>query len=389
MTHIVVVGAAAAGLAATEELRRSGFDGTITLIGEEPHAPYDRPPLSKQALDGSWDASRLHLRNHADLAALNATIKSGRCAVAADAAHRTIALDNGEEVGFDGLVIATGVKPVRLAGNGVLTLRTLEDSVQLRARLLPGMRVVIIGAGFLGTELAAAAANLGCQVTLLDHCESLLARLGGPVSRHVASLHALQGVQVVSEVRVTDVDGGGALLANGTYLAADVVVGCIGSIPATWWLEGSGIPLDDGVVCAADCSAAAGIVAAGDVARWFNPAYGRMMRVEHRTNATQQGAHAARTLLATLDGGHGHAYVSVPYAWSHQFNTRIQLHGIFPKGTDTEIVSGSEADGRFILTHRSQGRLVGIAGVNARPGDLRLWQQRLQSEAALLSASVD
>lgn len=388
MTRIVIVGAAAAGLAATEELRRSGFDGAITLVGEEPHAPYDRPPLSKQALDGSWDAARLRLRSDADLAVLNATFLSGRRAVAADAAHRTVTLDGGEELAYDGLVIATGVKPLRVDGDGLLTLRTLEDAERLRSRLQPGARVIIVGAGFLGTELAAAAATRGCKVTLLDSCNSLLARLGSPISRHVASLHAAHGVDVHSRVRVTHVDAAGAELADGEYLAADVVVACTGSVATTWWLEGSGIPLDDGVLCAADCSATPGIVAAGDVARWFNPAYGRLMRVEHRTNATQQGAHAARTLLAELDGGRGDAYFSVPYAWSHQFDTRIQLHGVVLDSDDTEIVAGSEADGSFIVAHREQDRLVGIIGVNAALRDLRPWQQQVYAEAALLTAPV-
>lgn len=390
MTHIAIVGAAAAGLAATEELRRSGFDGAITVVGEEPHAPYDRPPLSKQALGGSWDAARLRLRlrNDADLAALNATFLSGRRAVAADAAQRTVTLDGGEELAYDGLVIATGVTPVRLAGDDLLTLRTLEDAERLRARLQPGARVVIVGAGFLGTELAAAAATRGCQVTLLDSCDSLLARLGAPISRHVATMHAAHGVNVRSRVRVTHVDAAGAELSDGAYLTADVVVACTGSVATTSWLQGSGVPLDDGVLCAADCAATPGIVAAGDVARWFNPAYGRLMRVEHRTNATQQGAHAARTLLAELDGGHGDAYFSVPYAWSHQFSTRIQLHGVVFESDDTEIVAGSEADGSFIVAHREKDRLVGIVGINAAIRDLRPWQQQVHEEAALFAAPV-
>lgn len=388
MTRVLVVGASAAGLAATEELRRSGFDGSITLVGEESHAPYDRPPLSKQALDGSWDAARLRLRDEADLAMLKATVLSGRRAVAADAARSTVTLEGGEALTFDGLVIATGVTPVRPYGEDMPTLRTLEDAVRLRARLLPGARVLIIGAGFLGTELAAAAVRRGCQVTLLDHGDSLLARLGAPISRHVAFLHAAHGVDVRSRARVIHADDAGVELADGTYLAADVVVACTGSVANTQWLEGSGIPLDDGVLCAADCSAAPGIVAAGDVARWFNPAYGRLMRVEHRTNATQQGMHAARTLLAELDGGHGDAYFSVPYAWSHQFDTRVQIHGAVMDSDAIEIVAGSEASGSFIVAHLAQDRLVGIIGVNASPRDLRPWQQQVHAQAALLATPV-
>lgn len=388
MIRIVIVGAAAAGLAAAEELRRSGFDGAITLVGAERHEPYDRPPLSKQALGGSRDAGRLQLRENADLAALKADFRLGQRAVAVDTSRATVTLDGGEELAYDGLVIATGVTPVRLDTGESLTLRTLHDAERLRERLQPGARVVVVGAGFLGTELAAAAVARGCRVTLLDRGDSLLARLGSPVSCHVASLHAAQGVEVRSRARVARVDGAGAELADGTWLAADVVLACIGSVPSTQWLEGSGVPLDDGVLCAADCSAAPGIVAAGDVARWFNPAYGRLMRVEHRTNATQQGSHAARTLLAQLDGGHGQAYFSVPYAWSHQFETRLQLHGALREGDDIEIVAGSEADGSFIVAHRVQNRLVGVVGVNAAMRDLRPWQQQVYAQAALLAAPV-
>ncbi|MFZ3416800.1 NAD(P)/FAD-dependent oxidoreductase [Arthrobacter sp. 3Tela_A] len=387
MTRIVIVGAGAAGLAAAEELRRSRFDGTITLVGEEQYVPYDRPPLSKQALEDSWDNARLRLRADADLAALDADFRPGRRAVAADAAQRTVTVDGGEELSYDGLVIATGVVPVPLPGVDSSTLRGLDDASRLRSRLQPGAHVVIIGAGFLGTELAAAAVKRGCRVTLLDRGGSLLARLGEPVSRHVASLHAAQGVEVRSGVRVTHADASGAALADGTWLPADVVIGCVGSVAATAWLEGSGVPVDNGVLCAADCSAAPGVVAAGDVARWFNPAYGSLMRVEHRTNATQQGAHAARTLLANLDGGHGIAFVSVPYAWSHQFDTRIQIHGLTVQGADTEVVAGAEADGSFILAHRVQDRLVGIIGVNAPMREVRRWQQLVHAEAALAAAS--
>lgn len=386
MTHIVVVGAAAAGLAAGEELRRSGFDGAVTVIGEEPHVPYDRPPLSKKALDVSWDAASLRLRNEADLAALNIVFMTGRRVAAADAARRTVILENGRELSYDGLVIATGVTPARFNGDGLLTLRTLEDAERLRTRLQPGARVVIVGAGFLGTELAAAAAARGCQVTLLDHRDALLARLGLPVSHHVAAVHASHGVDVRSRVRVAHADASGAELSDGTYLTADVVVACIGSVPATSWLEGSGVPLDDGVLCAADCSAAPGVVAAGDVARWFNPAYRRLMRVEHRTNAALQGAHAARTLLAEMNGGRGDAYFSVPYVWSHQYETRIQIHGMVLEGGDCEIVAGSESDGSFIVTHRANDRLVGVIGINAAPRDLRPWQQRVYAEATLLTS---
>lgn len=382
MTRILIVGASAAGLAAAEELRRAGFDGAVTLIGEEPHVPYDRPPLSKQALGGLWDAARLCLRDDAHLASLNADLRLGRRAVAADAGRRTVMLDDGAELAFDGLVVATGVTPVRPADDSVLTLRTLDDAERLRARLRPGARLVIAGAGFLGTELAAAAAVLGCEVTLLDSCPGLLARLGPPVSRHVASLLSAHGVEVRSGIRAVHLDAAGADLADGTRLAADVVVACTGSVATTSWLEGSGIPLDDGVLCSSDCSAAEGIVAAGDVARWFNPAYGRLMRVEHRTNATQQGAHSARTLLAALEGRPGDAYFSVPYAWSYQFDTRIQIHGVVLDGEDAEIVSGSESEGSFIVAHRAEDRLVGIVAVNTPVRDLRPWQQQVYAEAA-------
>ncbi|WP_457100718.1 NAD(P)/FAD-dependent oxidoreductase [Microbacterium sp. P5_E9] len=388
MTGIVIVGAAAAGLAAAEELRRSGFGGAVTIVGGERHAPYDRPPLSKQALDGSWDAERLRLRNDGDLATLNARFVLGRHAVAADSTRRIVTLDDGEALSFDGLVIASGVTPTCPEGADLLTLRTSDDAVLLRRKLLPGTRVLIVGAGFLGTELAAASAKLGCHVTLLDRCDRLLDRLGSAVSRHVAALHEANGVDVRSRVNIAHVDASGAVLADGTELRADVVIACTGSRPATSWLTHSGLTIDDGVVCAADCAAAPGVVAAGDVARWFNPAYGVSMRVEHRTNATQQGAHAARTLLAELAGGHGDPYSSVPYAWSHQYDTRVQIHGAVLESDEAELAQGSEDEDSFIVAHRARGRLVAVVGVNASPRDLRAWQQQVYAEAARLSSLV-
>lgn len=386
MTRVVIVGASAAGLAAAETLRRDGFDGRIHLIGDEPHAPYDRPPLSKQLLDGSWTAERCALRTEADLVALEAEFALGRRAVAADADERTITLDDEELVRFDGLVIATGVTPIRSADPGVLAIRTLDDARRLNRRLVPGARVVILGAGFLGTELAAAAVHCGCRVTLLDRNASLLAKLGAAVSEHLTRLHLSAGVEVRSGCAAAVIDAHGATLADGTRIEADVVVQCIGSVPATAWLTGSGVPIADGVLCDETCAAAPGIVAAGDVARWLNPAYGRSMRVEQRANATQQGAHAARTLLAQLQGDHGTPYACVPYAWSNQFGTRIQIHGAVEGSDEAAVVAGSPATDSFVVAHRAHGRLVGIVGVNASPRDLRTWQQSVMASTCASAA---
>ncbi|MEV7956798.1 FAD/NAD(P)-binding oxidoreductase [Streptomyces sp. NPDC088141] len=374
MKRIVIVGASAAGLTAAETLRRRGWNGHLTLIGEEAHPPYDRPPLSKQILTGTWEPERATLRSLQDLARLEADLRLGQCAAALDVEGRRVRLGGGENIGYDGLIIATGVAPRRLPDSdlaGVHVLRTLDDALALRARLLTGPDVVVVGAGFLGTEVAAAARTMNLKVTLVEPEPAPVQRpFGDRIGTLVAELHRDHGTNLRCGVPVTRLRSAGGRvtgmeLGDGTTLPADVVVLALGSTPATRWLTGSGLRLGDGVLCDALCQAAPGIYAAGDVASWHNPHFGTRMRLEHRMNATEQAMAAASNLL-----GDAKPFAPVPYFWTDQYDTRIQAYGIFPPAADVRIVHGDPADGYFAAAYGRRGRVVGVLGWNT-PRQLR------------------
>ncbi|MEU5304306.1 NAD(P)/FAD-dependent oxidoreductase [Streptomyces noursei] len=369
MNRIVIVGASAAGLTAAETLRRRGWDGTLTLIGEESRPPYDRPPLSKQILTGAWGPERATLRSQPDLARVRADLRLGQRAVALDVPGRRVSLEGGESIGFDALVIATGVAPRRLPDGdlaGVHVLRTLDDAIGLRAALRAGPRVVVVGAGFLGTEVAAAARAMGLDVTVAEPEPVPVRRpFGNRIGALVAELHRDHGTRLRCGVPVRRLRGAGGRvtgveLGDGTTLPADVVVMALGAAPATGWLEGSGLRLGDGVECDAYCQAAPGIYAAGDVASWPNAHFGTRMRLEHRMNATEQAMAVAGNLL-----GDATPFAPVPYFWTDQYDTRIQAYGIFPPDAEMRIVYGDTSDGHFAAAYRHHGRVVGVLGWNA------------------------
>ena len=310
---VVVVGASLAGLRATEALRRDGFDGRIVLMGAEPHLPYDRPPLSKQLLAGEWEAQELVLRR-APYDELEIDLRLGVRATALDAATKVVTLDTGarEELAFDGALLATGATPRTLPDtpdlDGIFVLRTVDDALDLRARLDDHPRVVVVGAGFIGSEVAATCRGRGLQVTVLEALPAPLVRgLGAMLGMVCGELHRDHGVDLRLGVGVAAIEGDGRVervrLDDGCAVDADVVVVGVGVVPVTDWLEGSGLTLDNGVVCDETLLAAPGIVAAGDVARWPNPMFdGEVMRLEHWTNAAEQGVAAARRLLVPDDG---------------------------------------------------------------------------------------
>jgi len=370
MDSIVVVGAGAAGVAAAATLRQEGYGGKLTMLGDEPGLPYDRPPLSKQVLTGAWAAERTRLREAAHYAGLSIRLVHGR-ARALDAGGRAVHLEDGSTVSFDGLVIATGVRPRLLAAGhdlaGVHVLRGHEDVAALRAAFAASRQVVIVGAGFLGMEVAAAARGLGLDVTVLDPLAQPMIRQVGPVfGAAVARVHRVQGVDLrtgtgVSELRGTAGRVTGVTLTTGEVLPTDCVLVAIGAVPATEWLRDSGLPLGDGVECDEFCRAAPGIYAAGDVASWVNPRYRRRMRVEHRMNATEQGAAAARNLLA----GDTAPFAPLPYFWSDQYKVKIQVHGDLPTGCEAEIVEGVPGEDKCVALFRKDGRLTAVLGWNA------------------------
>ncbi|MEU1087049.1 FAD-dependent oxidoreductase [Streptomyces sp. NPDC005892] len=378
--RIVVVGASAAGLSAVETLRREGFDGSLTLVGEEVHPPYDRPPLSKRILTGDWQTDRLRLRRPEDLDALGLDLRLGVAASSLSPATRTVTLADGARLAYDGLVVATGVRPRRLpecGTPGVHVLRDMDDALALRDRLAAGGRLVVVGAGFLGTEVAAAARSLGAVVTLVEPTAVPLAHVvGRQVGAHLARIHREHGVDLRTGTKVTGIRtvAGRAAevhLSDGTAAEADDVLVAIGSRPNTEWLAGSGLDLTDGVGCDAYCAAAPGIYAAGDVARWYNPLFGTGMRVEHRTNAAEQGMAAARNLLGP---GRPGPFAPVPYFWSDQYGLRIQAYGHLRDHDEARVVDGDMTDGRFVVAYRTRSVLSGVLAVDTPPKILRSWR---------------
>ncbi len=372
MDRVVVVGASLAGLRTLQALRRAGFSGRLIAIGEENEPPYDRPPLSKEVLAGKWDVERTRLLRPED-DALAVEWRLGQRAEALDLGARQLRLAGGESVGFDGLVIATGTYARRLPGApplaGIHVLRTLDDCLALRAALDASPRVVVIGAGFIGLEVAATCRGRGLEVTVIESLAAPLERgLGATLGAYVGEIHRDQGVdlrlganvaRLVGATRVEAVE-----LADGTRIPADVVLVGIGAAPSTGWLEGSGLELADGVVCDATCrtTRAPFVVAAGDVARWPNPLFEGSMRIEHWTNATEQADHAAATLLAGESGGE--PFAPVPFVWSDQYDRKIQVAGRLEGADETRIVDGSLEERRFVMLFGSRGRVCGVLGLN-------------------------
>ncbi|MGA6166267.1 NAD(P)/FAD-dependent oxidoreductase [Amycolatopsis magusensis] len=381
---VVVVGASAAGFATAEGLRRNGYDGALTLVGAEPELPYDRPPLSKQVLTGAWEADRIRLCRPDKATELGLDLRLGTSAAGLDTATRHLALTDGSVLPYEQLVLATGVVPRPFPGTGGLrglrTLRTLEDSLALRADLAPGARLVVIGAGFLGTEIAAAARTLGAEVWLVEpEPVPLGIAVGTAVGEFVAGLHREHGVHLhtgpAAAVRDFKVNAGtveAVVLADGTELRCDLAVVAIGSVPATGWLAGSELTLGDGIECDAHCSAAPGVYAAGDVASWFHERAGVRVRLEHRTNATEQGLYVAKALL----GQAGEPFTPVPYFWSDQYDTKIVAFGLLRGADEVRVVEGAIADGEFVALYRKGNRLTGVLGVR-RAKSVRQWRALL------------
>ncbi|WP_067964209.1 NAD(P)/FAD-dependent oxidoreductase [Nocardiopsis trehalosi] len=368
-TRVLVVGASAAGLATAEALRRKGYGGALTLLGAEPHAPYDRPPLSKQVLRGDWEPGRSRLRAPEALAALDADLLLGDPAVALSPADRAVRTASGRELGADVVVVATGVRPRTLPGQaglaGAHVLRTLDDALALRADLLAARRVVVVGDGVLGAEAAATARALGRAVTLVGPQRAPLeARLGPVPAALLARLHAEQGVDLRPGAAVRGLAGRGGRvtgvrLASGEELPADTVVVAVGSAPATEWLAGSGLRVDDGLVCDSRCRAAEGVYAAGDVARWHHEGLGGLLRLENRTNATEQAAAVAGNVL-----GADRPYTPVPFLWTDQFATKVQVYGVPAPEDVLTVVEGDPAGGRFVALYHRDGTATGVLGWN-------------------------
>ena len=391
LAQVVVVGAGLAGLRSVEALRRQGYGGRVVVVGAERERPYDRPPLSKEVLAGKWDGSRTALRKPESYAELGAEWRLGLAATALDLAGRSV-LTGAARVPYDALVIASGAAPRRLSApplEGVHVLRTLEDCLAIRRGLDAGARVAVVGAGFIGGEVAATARSRGLEVTLIEALPAPLERqLGAEMGAQVVSLHRDHGVDVRVGVGVEALEGRGRVervrLADGSAVAADLVVVGIGVAPATGWLEGSGLRVADGVVCDERLRASApGVFAAGDVARWTHPAYGESLRIEHWTNATEQADAVAASLLA----GEGPCppFAPVPYFWSDQYDVKLQLAGRARPGDELRIVDGSLAERRFVALYGREGRLTAVLGWN-RPRLVMQYRRLLRDGASFEAA---
>ncbi|GAA0983321.1 FAD-dependent oxidoreductase [Acrocarpospora macrocephala] len=377
MTGVLIVGGSIAGVRTAEGLRRLSYEGGITILEAGPDLPYDRPALSKQLLAAGESAESVMLRSQADLDKAGIELRRGCRAVGLDVEARTVRLADGALIDYSDLVIATGSAPRKLpAAHGVHYLRTLRDALDLRDAIEGPVRVVVVGAGFIGSEVAAAATARSASVTVVEPYAFPLGRvLGDLVGKRLARLHESKGVQLIlgRSVREVGADGAGGrrvVLDDGTTLDCDVVVVGIGATPRTGWLAGSGLDVADGVGCDEFCHASAPhVFAAGDVARWPNALFAEVMRIEHWTNAVEQAGVVAWNIVHP---DKPRAYAPVPYVWSDQYGSRLQIVGRPRADDEVRIVLDDPADGSLVALYVRDRRLAGAFALNAPSQTLQL-----------------
>lgn len=368
MNRVVIVGSSLAGVHAAEGLRDAGFEGELTLLHGETDLPYDRPPLSKEALFSGVDPSKLELRPRSWYDDLSIDLQTGVRATALDPRSCSVQLGDGRVLGYDGLVIATGSRarcfPPLDEELPIHYLRDLGDAQSLHGRLEHGGHVVIVGAGFIGLEVAATARQMGLEVTVIEVASNPLDRvLGRHAGPWFRELHERHGVRMLCSNTVERIrrQGDRAVLevTHGPPVEADLVVAGIGAEPETSWLTSSGLRMDNGVLCGDDLrTSLPGVVAAGDVARWYNVTFDEQMRVEHWTNAVEQGRHAAFTLM-----GARAAYAAVPYFWTDQYDARVRYVGRSVAATETAVMHSDEQ--RLQVIYGRDGVIVGALCVNS------------------------
>ena len=364
---VAVVGASLAGLSTVRELRAAGFAGVITVVGDEPHPPYDRPPLSKDYLAGAHDVS-LALAGDADLDGLDAQWLLGHRAIGLSTGNdgrHTVALDGGARVTADAVVLATGARarwlPACRAMAGVHTLRSLDDARALRDSLSRAQRLVVVGAGFIGAEVASTARSHGIDVTVVEMADAPLAGiLGAEIASACADLHAANGVRLLTGTCVRELLGEdrvtGVVLSDGNLLAADAVVIGIGAVPNTEWIEHPDIDVDRGVRTDALCrTGAATVYAVGDCARTYDHQLGEHHRSEHWTSATTQARVVAAAIMRVPP-----PRPSAPYFWSHQYRRQLQFAGYRRAGDVVRLVDGDPAGSSFVALYERYGVAVGV-----------------------------
>ncbi|GAA3967389.1 FAD/NAD(P)-binding oxidoreductase [Actinomadura viridis] len=379
----VVVGASMGGLRAAEAVRKAGFTGEIVVVGEEPHMPYNRPPLSKEALGGGLDPAALRFR--IPRAAGDVTWRLGERVAATDLAARTVTLENGDVLAWTGLVVACGLRPRRLAvpgpPGGRHVIRTIEDVQRLRDALSPGARLAVVGAGFIGCEVAATARELGVEVDVIAPTAVPVERplrrmLGAALQRR----HEARGVRFHLGVAPVEFRGGdhvtSLLLGDGTELPADVVVEAVGCVPNVEWLDGNGLDLTDGVLCddRLRVEGRADVVACGDIARFPNPLFGGVpRRVEHWSMVTETARRAGHTLGRALTGAEPDPapFAPIPSFWSDQYGMRIQSFGVPDLGAEDVRVLDGDLDDEVAVGYHRDGRLMGVVLIGLRSHYMR------------------
>ena len=399
--RLVIIGASLAGLRAAQAARKAGYAGPLTLVGGEQHLPYDRPPLSKAYLDAGLEgpADPTYRTEDELRAELDLDLRLGTWATRLDAERKVVVLGSGasaEELGYTGLVIATGAVPRTLPGAqalaGVHTLRTLDDAIAIRAALDAGARTVVVGAGFIGSEVAAGARKRGLPVTVLEALPVPLVRsVGEQVGKACAELHRAHGTELRCGVKVTALEGAagrvtGVALDDGSVLPADLVVVGTGVTPCTEWLAGSGVRLherDGGILCDETLATGLpGVYAAGDVAHFPNPLFdGLLMRLEHWTNASEQGMLAARN---ALDPAGAKPSAAVPYFWSDWYDSRIQFVGI-PRADEIRVVSEELGEDKFLALYRRGDRITGCISIN-RPAQIMKYRRMIMQSKSWTEA---